>query len=218
MNRIAFSTIAGIAALVTTPVSAATLIDFETTPAGSTVATGSSIDDTYATYGVSFSGAVFARCGGGCPDPANGFFAASPNFTDPITLAFANPVSLFSFENVTDSSGRATAYGADGVILGMIDFFGFPAQFSLPFENIAQVQFTTLFQFGIDNVTFQNGSGGGNSGGGNGGGNNGGGNGGGGGAGPIPEPATWAMMLLGFLGTGWAMRARPASKVSVRYS
>ncbi len=233
MNRIAFSTLAGVAALAAAPVSAATVIDFETTPDGSTVNAGDSIGDTYAEYGVSFSGAVFANCGGGCPEPANGFFAASPDFADPILLTFANPISMFSFENVNASSGQATAFAVGGAVLGTIDFFGFPGQFSLGFDNIAAVQFTTLFQFGVDNVTFQAGMGGGNNGGGNngggnngggnnGGGNNGGGNNGGGigngGAGAIPEPATWAMMLLGFLGTGWAMRARPARRISVRYS
>ena len=55
-----------------------------------------------------------------------------------------------------------------------------------------------------------------------GGGNPGGGNPGGGGenpppAGPIPEPSTWALMLLGFFFSGYALRRQRACEVSVSH-
>lgn len=57
--------------------------------------------------------------------------------------------------------------------------------------------------------------GGGTGGGGGGGGNGGGGNdgGGGGGGGGVPEPSTWAMLILGFFGTAAALRRRKAPPV-----
>jgi hypothetical protein len=36
--------------------------------------------------------------------------------------------------------------------------------------------------------------------------------------GPVPEPATWAMMLLGFAGVGVVLRRRKAGQVSPAYS
>lgn len=36
--------------------------------------------------------------------------------------------------------------------------------------------------------------------------------------GAVPEPATWAMMLLGFAGIGFAMRRRSKIKTTVAYS
>lgn len=36
--------------------------------------------------------------------------------------------------------------------------------------------------------------------------------------GAVPEPATWAMMLLGFFGLGAAMRRKPAVKTTVSYA
>ena len=203
MKHITLTVLVGSLALAATPAEAAVTIDFEATPDGVPVTEGTAIGDTYAALGVSFSGAIFTQCNGGCPDPANGIFAATGNFTDPITLTFANPINLFSFENVNESSGRATAFGADGAELGMVDFFGFPGEFFLTYNGISSVRFTTLFQYGIDNVSFDAVTGGGTP---------------GGGAGAVPEPATWAMMLLGFFGTGFAMRARPRRRTTVSYS
>ena len=40
----------------------------------------------------------------------------------------------------------------------------------------------------------------------------------GGAAGAVPEPGTWAMMILGFFGLGLAMRREKAPKVSVSYA
>lgn len=35
---------------------------------------------------------------------------------------------------------------------------------------------------------------------------------------PVPEPATWAMMIFGFGGVGHAMRRRPAARVRIRFA
>ncbi|MDG6079064.1 PEP-CTERM sorting domain-containing protein [Erythrobacter litoralis] len=202
MNRTLLSALAGAAALcVATPALAATTIDFETTPSGALTVPGDTIGDTYVAEGFSVSGAIFQRCEGGCPTPEFGVFAASSNFIDPITVSFFDPISFFSFENVAQSSGRATAFAADGTNLGVVDFFGFPAVFSLEFDGIASVQFTTLFEYGVDNFSFTANAG----------------SGGGGNAGAIPEPSTWALLLLGFFGTGYAMRRRPNRNVKIRF-
>ena len=34
----------------------------------------------------------------------------------------------------------------------------------------------------------------------------------------VPEPATWAMMMLGFGGVGYAMRRRPAQRARIRFA
>jgi hypothetical protein len=34
----------------------------------------------------------------------------------------------------------------------------------------------------------------------------------------VPEPGTWAMMILGFFGLGLAMRSEKAAKMRVSYS
>lgn len=36
--------------------------------------------------------------------------------------------------------------------------------------------------------------------------------------GPVPEPATWALMLVGFAATGFAMRRRPRTTARVRFA
>ena len=225
MKSTILTTCATLAALAADPASAATTIDFETTPNGTLTVPGEAVDDTYAELGAIFSGAFFRSCSGGCPEPLFGVFASPPTFVEPFTVTFANPIDFFSFENVSDSSGRAAAFDAGGNMLGIVDFFGFPAQFTLEFDGMTAIEFTTLYQYGVDSFSFSQigAAGGGNdAGGGNGagGGNDAGGgdNIGGGSAGAIPEPSTWALFLLGFLGIGSIMRRRPARTLAVKYA
>ena len=212
MKRSIISGLSALAAIAATPLHAATIIDFETTPDGTLTVPGTAVGDAYAEYGISITGASYVQCSGGCPDPSFGVFIASNEFTAPITVSFAEAINFFSFENVSDSSGRATAFAADGTQLGFVDFFGFPSQFALEFAGISTVEFTTLFQYGVDNFSFTGASAGG------GGGGMDGGMGGGGGVGAIPEPSTWAMMLLGFFGVGLAVRRRERRTLAVSYS
>ena len=173
------------ALVVSTPASAAQTINFETTGAGNPTVINGSVGTDYSSLGVTFTDAFYKRCGGGCPDPSLGTFVSSANFSSPFSLNFLGTTSAFSFSNVSNSSGTASAFGTGGNLLQTINFSEFPQSFSFSTAGIKSVSFSGP-GFGVDNFAFADVTGP---------------------TAPVPEPATWAMMLLGFGFVGSAMRS-----------
>jgi hypothetical protein len=153
---------------------------------------GTTVGSTYAAQGIVFTDAEFKQCGGGCPTPAFGIFISSANYSSPITATFTGTARDFSFANVSNSGGTAVAYGSGGTLLETINFAAYPGSFSFTSNNIASVVFSGS-QFGVDNFSYTlNGA--------------------------VPEPATWALMILGFGAVGGAMRRRQSVAARVRFA
>jgi hypothetical protein len=179
----------GAAIAMAAPASAATTIDFETTTTGAATTPGTSIGSIYSSLGITFSNAVFYQCGGGCPAPDTGTFISGAGFGT-FTATFSNLTNAFSFANVSASSGTARAFGAAGNLLQSISFSAFPATFHFNVSGIKSVSFAPAGGYGVDNFAFDNPT-------------------------PaVPEPATWAMMILGMGAVGFAMRRRQKGNVT----
>ncbi len=164
-------------------------INFESGTAGAV------IGGDYAALGATFSGAYYFGCGGGCPAPAFGHFASGLAANTPITVTFATLQTSVSFVSVSDSSVIASAYDSSNTLLDSTsDLQGFPisgAPVVLSGANIAYVTFAPkdnifFFGYGLDDLTFNSGPSGGG----------------------VPEPASWALMILGFGGVGALLRQR----------
>ncbi|MBI0474427.1 PEP-CTERM sorting domain-containing protein [Sphingomonas sp. MA1305] len=183
---------AGAALAIAAPASATTSINFETTPSGASTTAGSAVGSTYSSLGINFTGASFVQCGGGCPAPAYGMFIAGANFTSPITATLTTLADAFSFANVSSSSGTANAYGATGNLLQSINFSDFPSTYSFAVTGIKSVTFSGP-QYGVDNFSFNA-------------------------TAAVPEPATWALMILGMSAVGFAMRRRKNVNMTVRFA
>ena len=161
--------------------------------------TGGAIGNTYAALGLTFSGGTFAQCGGGCPSPTpNGFFDLLGQ-SGSSTAFFSTAQSAISFQNVSYSSFTATAYNAANVVVDTVsDSQGYPISNAIDWltgAGITKVVFAVsgnpYTDAGITNLTFTAG------------------------AAPAPEPATWAMMGLGFAALGFAgYRARRSAAVA----
>jgi len=152
--------------------------------------TGGQIGNTYAALGLTFENATFAQCGGGCPAPTpNGFFAY--NNDNPFTALFASEQTSVSFQGVSNSNTIAQAYNAmNQLVATVVDNQGYPvnnAVRTLSGNGITRVVFSGVP--GITNLTFN--------------------------ATAVPEPATWAMMLVGFGMMGASMRYRRRSTKAV---
>ena len=184
-----------------TPALAATTIDFETDGMGATPVVNAPLGANYADLGLVFTDAEYKRCGGGCPTPISGFFISSVDFSSPFSVLFSSTANAFSFSNVTNSSGTASAFDAMGNLLSSVNFSGFNIgapdsnNFSLSGANIKTITFSGD-QYGVDNFSFslndvQSG---------------------------VPEPSTWALMLLGFAAIGGALRNRKSRVSAVSYS
>ena len=113
-------------------------------------------------------------------------------------IDFDAPTNAFGFDfyNFNDGSQRTLIFVNGVQITPSITtantggFFGFTSV-----TAFTTVEFRGIDNdvFGLDNITFNAG------------------------AGAVPEPATWAMMLVGFGGLGFAMRRRPA-RTRVRFA
>ncbi len=194
MKRTATLAIAA-AMAAATPAFAVDTIDFETNDSGGATTPGSVIGLTdYDALGVTFIGAFYQRCGGGCPSPSDGIFVSSSDFRAPLAIIFSDVTNGFTFSNVSNSAGTAIARDAGDNILATITFSGFPSSFSFLQNGIKSVTFFSNSQFGVDDLMFGNVAGG------------------------VPEPATWAMMILGFGVIGGALRSRRRGTVRVAYS
>lgn len=174
-----------IAALAAVPASAAQTINFETTAAGSPIVYGGSVGTDFSAIGATFTNAFYRQCGGGCPSPVNGTFVSSDNFRNPFSINFAGITNAFSFSNVSNSGGTASAFGTGGNLLESIDFSDFPGTFSFTSTGISSVSFSSNAQVGVDNFAFDDVQSVSSA---------------------VPEPTTWAMMLFGFGFIGGAMR------------
>lgn len=148
---------------------------------------GSAVGSTYAADGLTFSGAYFGQCGGGCPppNPVDGWFAYGSTFT----ADFATPQDDITFQSVSYSSTLAQAYNSSNqLVASATDNQGFPINDQtdvLSGPDIAYVVFSYDGGYNgpaITNLTFD--------------------------ASAVPEPATWASMILGLLGVGAVLRSR----------
>lgn len=182
MKKIGLASMAALLAGLAVPANAATLIDFETDGDGNGTVAGNFVGQAYSNIGVVFVDALFFQCGGGCPAPAFGRFVSGRGTNNPFSVIFSTDVSGFSFENVSNSGGTASALDSGGNPIETVQFSGFPGTFSFTSSNIRSVQFAPGIQFGVDNFRFTASS-------------------------AVPEPGTWLMMLLGFGLAGAAVRA-----------
>jgi hypothetical protein len=173
---------------ITGGANASTVIDFS----GHTL--GSQIGTTYSALGATFSsGATFAQCGGGCPAPTpNGFFALGSQFT----VDFSSVQTDVSFQTVSFSGVTANAYNASHVLVATVTEIGGNAASnavdSLIGTGITSVEFLAAGypEIGITNLTFN--------------------------VSAVPEPSTWAMMLLGFAGIGFMAYRRKQNGPQLR--
>ena len=131
--------------------------------------------------------------------------AGSISCTGDVYVDFASAVSGLTFLAVGDDAsgdiGDVRAF-AGALLLGTIDIFGDGNAFGSPylvdlsaFSGVTRIEIagiTDPFGLGYDDFTF-NGS-----------------------NGAVPEPSTWAMMLLGFGAVGFAMRRRKVSTGLIR--
>lgn len=216
----------GAALLMALPAAAATTINFDQLPNGSTLPnSGTTIDTQYQSLGVTFSGTntiggytgalnswgiIPASGPGGSGNylasfgaiPAGGVnnYLIAPRY-DIMSVVFANTASAISFGLSASSPGvTINAYNSAGGLLqsltGVASSSGFAIQ-TLTATGVARVDIVGTFSstfansariFGIDNLTFTPAAT----------------------AGAVPEPATWAMMIVGFGLVGGAMRRRQA--------
>jgi opacity protein-like surface antigen len=146
--------------------------------------TGGAIGNTYASDGLTFtSNADFFQCSGGCPAPnPNGFFAYAHGGS--FTATFATPQSDITFQEVSFANTVATAYNASNVAVATVsDTQGFPVNNQLDSLVGAGITYVVFSGSGpaVTNLTFNAG---------------------------VPEPASWALMVIGFAGLGAVVRAR----------
>lgn len=196
LPRIVAIALASSALVAVAPAHAATLIDFENDTNGNANVVDQQVNVIYQTLGVTFANAQFKRCGGGCPTPTNGLFISTNNFRGALTATFLNPISGFSFVNVSNSTGIATAFDALGNTLETVNFANGSSigNWAFAATGIKSVQFRSNTQFGVDNFGFTAAPG-------------------------VPEPSTWALMLIGFFAIGAAVRRRkPVVSTTVSYA
>jgi hypothetical protein len=196
--------VAAALALTGAPALAATTIDFTASPVG-TIANGDRISNQYASLGVTFSlfengapvgvgGLAFgnvpfaAGLGNALFNTVGGIAPISPdNRADILRLSFLSDVSGLSF--LTNGFTDITVFNAfdsgGNLLQSLTNTTGGVTTISFSASGIARVdalQGRDDFAFGIDQLSFISAA--------------------------VPEPATWAMMLVGFGAVGFAMRRR----------
>jgi hypothetical protein len=146
-----------------------------------------SVNNFYA--GLSFTDATFTDNFGLVGSSGSlGIFSTSGAYNwgaaNPISIDFANPIASFGIGvvDIGDSGFTLQAYDASNTLLGSSTAFGIgdgEAQYQVLSLNLPQMRRITLFQAAgngsdsvlLDNLSYQ--------------------------VSPVPEPGTWALMLLG---------------------
>ena len=194
------------AAMIAAPATAATSINFDNGT------NGASVGSFYSALGITFGNASFTDNFGlagssgalGIAATAGGF---QPTPNSPITATFSSAVGSIGIRgiDVGQNGIRLEAYNSANVLVAFDQYFGPDVgvgTFRDLFVTGAGITSFKLFQpvnvtgDGVlfDNLTFDVAAPG------------------------VPEPATWAMMMLGFGAMGAALRRRPSVKARVRFT
>jgi hypothetical protein len=194
------SVAAAIAAAVSVSAAHATTIDFETNAPDDFIQT-SPLTNFYSGLGVTFAGVD--GNGGSILDQASNFginahsgsdflaFNINVGTGDAEAVNFTTPVTNFSIF-VGDGTGAtytASAFDANGTLLGSSSVSpggGVYGELVISSPNISQVVFSGPGFFVADDLSFNT-------------------------SGGVPEPALWAMMLVGFGSAGALIRSRRRS-------
>lgn len=140
------------------PASAAVVfLNFDVDFNGNPLAGGTLLNAAYPSPDFTFGADDAVRAGGGGVRSQPNFATGNPvDFTSPLdlTIVFPNLANSISAFNVTNSSYTLTAYDAANNPLGSQSCATFLCETVVNFPNqIARVQFTTDFQYGIDDLT-----------------------------------------------------------------
>jgi len=201
----------GLAALLLSTVSAsATLIDFEDQPAGPSQFGNSGAQTLSYTFGsltATFNGGVIlthevlqSTDNSNVYATISAINAGNGTLTNPLTVTFNQPIQNFSIDilnavagdyELSDNAGH-TAFFTLATTGGSVQTEGFAATGTvINITELNNVGFDVrTFDFAIDNVRFNEPL-----------------------AGAVPEPSTWAMMILGFAGVGvmaYRRKSKPA--------
>jgi hypothetical protein len=191
------TTATAVALFASAPAFASTTIDFETTNTGPVPVTPAAVTAAhYAAQGATFTNAVFLRCTVSfCAASPGNYYIAANNGSNPFSVAFGSAVSNFAFSStVLPINSRARAFDGSGNLLGTIAITNFAlGRFTFNSGGIRSVAFDG-FQMGVDNFSFDTGST----------------------LGGVPEPMTWALMIIGFGVIGGAMRRRGSAATTMR--
>lgn len=214
MNARIIGTIAALLAGTTAATSAQAAIDIKFDGGLATPAPGYTIVDTFDTAdgltGTNFQIKVPPADGNGAP-PANSIPSGTPYLSvlagGSATYTFAAPVSSFQFDwGSIDTYNTLTINGTSQAIVVPGSNFINPAngdqiaagtngRFTVTGtagELFTSVTFSsTGNSFEVDNLAV---------------------------GAPVPEPATWALMMLGFGGMGAALRRKPRTAARIRYA
>lgn len=205
MKRLGSLLAASAAISLATPAQA-DVIDFDTLSNGEVVTTQypgvTFSSETGSQVLITAQGAAF---GTSTPNFICSGVGGSINCVDDVYIDFASAVSGLTFLAVGDDAsgdiGDVRAF-AGALLLGTIDIFGDGAPFGSPylvdlsaFSGVTRIEIAGITDpagLGYDDFTYSLSNG------------------------AVPEPSTWAMMLLGFGAVGFAMRRRKVATGLVR--
>lgn len=194
-----------LSALLATGASAAT-IDFEDAAAPCTFAQTSALTNRYASQGITFSGggSILNQCGSFGINARSGvnFLGFNSQVASTVELAFFDsPQTSFSLYNGSGSSNTVTlrAFDSNGGLVGISTSTNVAGQYSLlsfssatGFSSIRLDNSAASFVYddlGFGNVL-----------------------------GAVPEPSTWAMLIIGFGAVGAALRTQRAKQARIAYA
>jgi hypothetical protein len=189
------------ALLLSTGTASATLINFEDQPAGPSNFAAAGPAQT-----LTYSGAVTATFTGGViltnesnqtTDNSNVYatigsgFGGDPSLTNPLVVTFSQAISNFQIQilnaiagnyEMSDNMGNSLTFNLPTTGSSFLQE-GFAAAGTV--VDIKYLDSSTGWDFAVDNITFNQPLGGNGN------------------VGAVPEPSTWAMLLIGFAGIGF---------------